>query len=295
MKYKIWAALFSIYIIWGSTYLAIQYAVESMPPFIMAGVRFLIAGSFLYIWRRLAGDEPPLKTHWRSAAIIGLFLLLGGNGGVVWAEQRVPSGIASVLIGATPLWMVLLDALRPGGNRPNTSTLAGVFLGFSGIVMMIGPFNGQNSQNSIDPTGAMVLIIGAMLWATGSIYGRQAKLPASPLLTTGMEMLAGGSGLLILGSLLGEWDRLNIHEIQTSSILGLVYLIIFGSLVAYSAYSWLLRVAPIPLIATYAYVNPMVAIFLGVVIAKEPLTLRTLLSALVIITAVALINANRKS
>lgn len=295
MKWKIWGALFSIYIIWGSTYLAIQYAVRSMPPFLMAGVRFLIAGSFLFFWRLLAGDEPPRKIHWRSAVIIGLFLLLGGNGGVVWAEQRVPSGIASVLIGATPLWMVLLDAIRPGGNHPNIRTIAGVLLGFAGIVLMIGPFNSQSPQSSIDTTGAIVLLLGSMLWATGSIYGRQAQLPDSPLLTTGMEMLAGGAGLLILGSVLGEWVRLDIQSIQTSSIIGLIYLIVFGSLIAYSAYSWLLRVAPVPLIATYAYVNPMVAIFLGVVIAKEPLTLRTLISALVIIFSVALINLTRKS
>lgn len=294
MKLKIWAALFSVYVIWGATYLAIRYAVESMPPFLMASIRFLIAGSFLYIWRRLAGDEPPKAIHWRSTAVIGLFLLLGGNGGVVWAEQRVPSGIASVLIGATPLWMVLLDAIRPGGNRPNTRTLAGVLLGFAGIVYMISPFNSQSTQAAIDPVGALVLIIGSMLWATGSIYGHQAQLPTSPLLTTGMEMLAGGAGLLVFGSLMGEWGRLDIEGIQQSSWWGFGYLIVFGSLIAYSAYSWLLRVAPIPLVSTYAYVNPMVAIFLGVVIANEPLTLHTLIAALVIIGAVALINISRK-
>jgi drug/metabolite transporter (DMT)-like permease len=295
MKWRIWTALFSIYIIWGSTYLAISFAVESMPPFLMAGVRFLIAGSILYIWRIWAGDEAPKGVHWRSAAVIGLFLLLGGNGGVVWAEQRVPSGVASVLIGATPLWMVLLDAIRPGGSRPNARTLVGVLLGFAGIIWMIGPFDRQISQGSIDKIGAMVLLLGALSWATGSIYGRQAQLPKSPLLTTGMEMLAGGLGLLLLGSLLGEWGRLDLHGIQPSSWWGFLYLIFFGSLVAYSAYSWLLRVAPIPLIATYAYVNPLVAIFLGVVIANEPLTVRTLVSALVIVSAVIVINTTRNS
>jgi drug/metabolite transporter (DMT)-like permease len=218
---------------------------------------------------------------------------MGGNGGVVWAEQRVPSGITSVLIGATPLWMVLLDAIRPGGTRPQTKTMLGTLLGFSGIIFLIGPFEAQSVQGSIDLIGAVVLLLAAMLWATGSIYGRQAQLPASPLLTTGMEMLAGGVGLFVLGTVSGEWNRLDIQAIQTSSILGFLYLIFFGSLVAYSAYSWLLRVAPIPLIATYAYVNPLVAIFLGVVIANEPFTLRTLISTFIIVGAVALINATR--
>ncbi|HSQ25632.1 MAG TPA: EamA family transporter [Anaerolineales bacterium] len=294
MKWRIWLALFSIYIIWGSTYLAIQFAIESMPPFLMASLRFLIAGGILYIWRILAGDTPPQAIHWRSTIVIGLFLLMGGNGGVVWAEQRVPSGIASVLIGATPLWMVLLDAIRPGGTRPETKTMLGTLLGFSGIIFLIGPFEEQSMQGSIDLIGAMVLLLAAMLWATGSIYGRQAQLPASPLLTTGMEMLAGGVGLFVLGTVSGEWNRLDIQAIQTSSILGFLYLIFFGSLVAYSAYSWLLRVAPIPLIATYAYVNPLVAIFLGVVIANEPFTIRTLLSTFIIVGAVALINTTRK-
>lgn len=294
MKWRIWLALFSIYIIWGSTYLAIQFAIESMPPFLMASLRFLVAGGILYIWRILAGDTAPQAIHWRSTVIIGLFLLVGGNGGVVWAEQRVPSGIASVMIGATPLWMVLLDAIRPGGTRPQTKTMLGTLMGFTGIVLLIGPFEVQSMQGSIDLLGAMVLLLAAMLWATGSIYGRQAQLPASPLLTTGMEMLAGGVGLFLLGTISGEWNRLDIQAIQTSSILGFLYLIFFGSLVAYSAYSWLLRVAPIPLIATYAYVNPLVAIFLGVVIANEPFTLRTLISTLIIVGAVALINATRK-
>lgn len=294
MKWRIWLALFSIYIIWGSTYLAIQFAIESMPPFLMASLRFLLAGGILFIWRILAGDTPPQPIHWRSTIVIGLFLLMGGNGGVVWAEQRVPSGIASVLIGATPLWMVLLDAIRPGGNRPQTKTMLGTLLGFSGIIFLIGPFEAQSMEGSIDLIGAMVLLLAAMLWATGSIYGRQAQLPASPLLTTGMEMLAGGVGLFVLGTVSGEWNRLDIQAIQPSSILGFLYLIFFGSLVAYSAYSWLLRVAPIPLIATYAYVNPLVAIFLGVVIANEPFTFRTLISTFIIVGAVALINATRK-
>lgn len=294
MKLKIWIALFSIYVIWGSTYLAIQFAVQSMPPFLMAGARSLIAGTILYLWRRLAGDDAPKPNHWRSAAVIGLFLLLGGNGGVVWAEQYVPSGLAAILIGATPFWMVLLDAIRPNGNRPNVRTVLGVVLGFGGIVFMINPMSTNSTHGSIHIIGALVCLLGSLLWATGSIYGHQAELPESPLLTTGMEMLAGGVGLTIFGSLTGEWSRLDFHTIQTSSWWGFSYLIIFGSLVAYSAYSWLLRVAPIPLIATYAYVNPVVAIFLGVVIAHETLTARTLVSAAVIIASVALINLSRK-
>jgi drug/metabolite transporter (DMT)-like permease len=290
MKIRIWSALISVYIVWGSTYLAIRFAVETIPPFWMAGIRFLVAGAILYTWRRLAKDPAPTRLEWRSAAIIGIFLLVGGNGGVTWAEQRVASGIAALMVGSSPLWMVLLDAIRPGGKRPNWQTMAGVFVGFVGIVLLIGPFEMKGSSGKMDLWGIIALVLSAFFWAIGSLYSRGAKLPASPLTGTSMEMLVGGGVLLLLSGLSGEWGRLNLSAIAPRSIWALVYLIILGSLVGFVAYTWLLRVAPTPLVSTYAYVNPLIAIFLGNLLAQETLTLRTVIAALIIVSAVALIN-----
>jgi drug/metabolite transporter (DMT)-like permease len=285
--------MIAVYIVWGSTYLAIRYAVETIPPFLMAAVRFLIAGCILYIWRRLAGDAPPTRIQWRSAAIIGLFLLLGGNGGVVWAEQRVASGIAALIVGSAPLFMVLIDALRPGGHRPNWQTGSGVLIGFLGITLLIAPSQLAGNHLELDNVGVSVLILASVFWAVGSLYNRSAQLPGSPLLGTGMEMLAGSAGLFVVGTLTGEWSRLNLATISPASLWGLLYLITGGALVGFAAYTWLLRVAPTPLVATYAYVNPLIAILLGSLVAKEALTPRLLIAALVIISSVAIINTGR--
>jgi drug/metabolite transporter (DMT)-like permease len=293
MKARIWAALIAVYIVWGSTYLAIRFAVETMPPFLMAATRFLIAGSILFAWRRMAGDAPPTRRQWKSAAIIGLLLLLGGNGGVVWAEQRVVSGVAALIIGASPLWMVLIDAIRPGGKRPVWQTWLGVLWGFSGIALLVGPSEFTGNGMHLYLPGVGVLLLAAFFWSAGSLYSRTACLPDSPLLGTGMEMLAGATGLLIFGTLTGDWGRLDLSAIRMSSVWGLLYLIIFGSLVGFAAYTWLLRVAPTPLVSTYAYVNPLVAIFIGNLLASEPLTPRILLAAGVIISSVVIINISK--
>lgn len=288
----IWAAMISVYVFWGSTYLAIQFAIQTIPPFLMAAFRFLLAGSVLYAWRRLSGDPAPSRFHWRSAAIVGLFLLLGGNGGVVWAEQRVVSGVAALLVGSTPLWMVLIDWVR-GVYRPTGKTLAGVLVGFAGIAVLVGPSELTGLHGSIDPLGAGVLMLAAFLWAVGSLYSRGARLPSSPLLGTGMEMLCGGAGLLLAGTLSGEWARLDLGAVSLPSLLGLGYLILFGALGGFTSYTWLLRNAPTPLVSTYAYVNPVVAILMGNLLAAEPLTPRVLLAAAVIVGAVALITLNQ--
>jgi drug/metabolite transporter (DMT)-like permease len=293
VKTRIWFALITVYIVWGSTYLAIRFAVESMPPFLMAAIRFLIAGGILFIWRKLAGDKMPTKIEWRSAAIVGLLLLTGGNGNVVWAEQRVASGVAALIVGSAPLWMVTIDAIRPGGKKANLQTWTGVIIGFIGIMILISPWNMAQNSQQLDKLGVLSLLLGGFLWAIGSLYSRNARLPGSPLLGTGMEMLAGGAGLLILGTLTGEWGRLDLSTITARSIWGLVYLIVFGALVGYSAYTWLLRNAPTPLVSTYAYVNPLVAIFLGSMLAAEPLTPRILIAALIVVSSVALINTAR--
>ncbi len=294
MRLRIWIALLAIYLIWGSTYLAIRYAVESIPPFLMAGTRFLIAGILLYTWRRLAGDRAPTARQWRSTAIIGLLLLLGGNGLVSWAEQTVPSGIAALLIGTIPLWMVLTESIRRGGVKPGLSAVLGLITGFGGILVLIWPLLTGASEH-LNPLGVVALLFAAFSWAVGSVYSKSAELPPSSLMTTAAEMLTGGLGLYIVGALLGEWKMLDFATITTRSWLGLAYLTILGSLVGFVAYAWLLRHAPISLVATYAYVNPLVAILLGSLLAQELFTARILLAALIIIGSVVLINYSRQA
>jgi drug/metabolite transporter (DMT)-like permease len=301
---SIWGAMLAVYIVWGSTYLAIRFAIETLPPFLMASTRFLIAGSILYAFRRLRGDAAPTRVEWRSAAIVGVLLLVSGNGGVVWAEQFVESGVAALLVGSAPLWMVLLDVLRPAqahlarrstDKRSRLLTTAGVVLGFLGIGLLVSPSSLTGLAGEIDPIGSVVLTLAAFSWATGSLYSRGARLPCSPLLGTGMEMLVGGAGLLLLGTLVGEWGRVDLSTVSARSLLSLGYLIIFGSLVGFAAYTWLLRVAPTALVSTYAYVNPLVAILLGNLLAQEPLSARVLIATAIILGAVAVITLNQPS
>jgi len=293
MKSRIWLALIVIYIAWGSTYLAIRFAVESIPPFLMAATRFLIAGSLVFIWRRLAGDPLPTRAQWRSAAIAGLLLLLGGNGLVTWAEQHLPSGFAALLVATTPLWMVFVEALWPGGKRPTWQTLLGVLVGLVGIVILVGFEEITGSHARFDFLGVIALLLASLSWAIGSIYSRGADLPKSAFLGTGMEMLAGSASLYLLGTLSGEWNRLDLTAITSRSLAGLGYLIVVGSLVGFAAYTWLLRVAPTSLLSTYAYVNPLIAVILGSILAQEELTPRLLLATPLILFSVLLINLAR--
>jgi drug/metabolite transporter (DMT)-like permease len=291
---KIIAAFAAVYIIWGSTYLAILYAIETLPPFIMAAVRFLVAGGLLYTWSRARAPRAPTRAEWRAALIVGALLLMGGNGAVVWAEQTVPSGIAALLVAGTPCWMVLLAWLWQGSARPGARTVTGLLLGFGGIALLVGP-SALSGAGTIDPIGALVLLCGSVAWATGSIYSRRAPSPPGALLFTGMQMLAGGVLLLIAGTLTGEWSRLDIAAVSTKSLLAVAYLIVFGDIIGYSAYVWLLRVASPARVATYAYVNPVVAVLLGWAIAGEVFTLRMAVAAAVIITGVALITIEEQS
>jgi drug/metabolite transporter (DMT)-like permease len=279
--------LFAVYLIWGSTYLAIRFAIETLPPFLMGGIRFVIAGAVLYAFRRVRGDPAPSGREWRSAAVVGLLLLTGAHGGVVWAEQRLASSMASLLISTVPLWIVVIEALRPGGRPPRWQTVLGVLVGFAGVVILIGP----DRANNVDTIGALVVVLGASLWALGSLYGRGATLPSSPLLGTSMEMLIGGGALVLLGTLTGEWGRLDLGAASPRSLGALAYLIFVGSLVAFSAYTWLLRVAPTPLVSTYAYVNPMVAMVLGHFLAGEEISARGLVAAAMVVGSVALITS----
>jgi drug/metabolite transporter (DMT)-like permease len=295
MRTRVWIALLALYIVWGSTYLAIRFAVETIPPFLMAGVRFLISGALLYVWRRLAGDPTPSRRQWRSAVIVGLLLLLGGNGLVSWAEQHVASGIAALMIASIPLWMVLIDAIRPHGSKPDWKIMLGLLLGFGGIALLVISSGGTSPADRLDLSALLVLLLAALIWSYGSIYSRDADMPESSLLGTGIEMLGGAAGLFLVGSLLGEWGDLRPAVISINSALGLLYLILFGSLVGFVSYSWLLRNAPLPLVSTYAYVNPVVAIFLGAWIGSEVITGTIVLAALIIVGSVAVINLSKQT
>jgi drug/metabolite transporter (DMT)-like permease len=282
------AAFAAVYVIWGSTYLAIRFAIETLPPFLMAGVRFVIAGGILYVVARALGAGRPGRLHWRSAAIIGGLLLLGGNGGVVWAEQTVPSGLTALIVAIVPLWMVLLDWLRGTGSRPGLGVAAGLLLGFVGVGVLVGP-GGLGGGERIDPIGAGVVVLASLLWAIGSLFSRRAELPASQTLATGMEMFAGGVLLLVVAAGTGELRRFDPSAVSARSMWALAYLIVFGAIVAFSAYVWLLQKTTPARAATYAYVNPVVAVVLGWALASEPLSPRILLAGAMIVAAVVLI------
>jgi drug/metabolite transporter (DMT)-like permease len=291
---QIIAAFASIYLIWGSTYLAIRYADQTMPPFVMGGARFLISGAILYVWASYRGARSPTRIHWRNAIIAGAFLLLGGNGAVVWAEQFVPSGMTALLVSILPFWLVIIEWVRPPRRRPAGAVLMGLILGFAGIVVLVGRTD-VGGHADVSLTGALVLITGSLSWAIGSFYSRDAELPESGLLTTGMEMLGGGTLLLIVGVSTGELSGFDIHNVSRASAAGLLYLITFGSLLGFTSYIWLLdKVSPARL-GTYAYVNPVVAVVLGWAIAGERLSIRTAVAATIVICAVALITTARSA
>jgi drug/metabolite transporter (DMT)-like permease len=294
MKTKVWIALLAVYLVWGSTYLAIHFAVETMPPFLMAGVRFLVSGAVLLIWRRAMGDAMPTRRQWRSTVIVGILLLLGGNGLVSFAELRIASGIAALIIGTVPLWLVLIEAVRPGGVRPTPLAILGLLIGFGGIYLLVGPEDLSSTILRFDAFGIGTVMLAAFLWSLGSIYSRGADLPSSSLMGTGAEMLTGGLALLVFSASVGEWSGFDISAVSTSSWIGLAYLITFGSMVGFVSYIWLLQNAPVSLVATYAYVNPLVAVFLGAWLANETLNARILVAAAIIIGSVVLINQTKR-
>jgi drug/metabolite transporter (DMT)-like permease len=274
-----------VYVIWGSTYLAIRFAIETLPPLLMAGVRFVIAGGLLYGWGRWRGAPPPSRIQWKAAAVVGGLLLLGGNGAVVVAQQWIPSGLAALVVGAVPLWMVLIDWGWGGRIEPTGRVWAGLVVGFGGVAILAGS-PGLGAGGAMEFVGGALVLAGGVAWAVGSIYTRHAPTPKSARLWVGMQMLWGGLFLLIVGSLAGEWGRVDPGTVSLKSMLALLYLIAFGAIVGYSAYIWLLRVSTPSRVSTYAYVNPVVALFLGWWLAGEPLTPRSLLAAGVIIGSV---------
>ncbi len=261
----------------------------------MASTRFLTSGIVLYLISRRRGAQVPPRIHWRNAAIAGGFLLVGGNGAVVWAEQTIPSGLTALLVAILPFWLVLLDWARPGGRRPGTAVMLGLVIGLGGIFILVGPSATSGDGTSVNRMGAGVLILASLSWALGSLYSRHADLPASGLMRTGLEMITGGAALGILGVMTGEPRGFDIHAVSLPSILGLLYLVTFGSLVGFTSYIWLLDKVSPARIGTYAYVNPVVAVLLGWAIAGERLTSRTLVAAAIVICAVAVITTARST
>ena len=284
---RIWAALGIVYVVWGSTYFAIRVAIQTLPPFLMAATRFLVAGGILFGLTAPRGDRRRDRlgpAQWRATAIVGGTLLLGGNGGVVWAEQRIPSGAAALLIATVALWMPLLDRLVFGRRLP-ARAVAGIGLGLVGLALLVGRID----HGGLDPLAAAICALASLCWAAGSLYARTAPVPQRPLVATSMEMLVGGALLLIVSLAIGEPRTTHIANFSTASVLALGYLIVFGSLIAVSAYVWLLRHAPTSLVATYPYVNPVVAVLLGWAFLGEEVTVRMAAAGTMIVCAVALI------
>jgi drug/metabolite transporter (DMT)-like permease len=281
-------AFAAVYVLWGSTYLAIRVGIETIPPFLMAGLRHLTAGVLLYAWmRRVRGLPRPEPRHWRSAALVGGLLLLGGNGLVTWAEQRVPSGLAALIVASVPLWMTALDAgLRR--ERPHGIVIAGLAMGLAGIAFLAAPGRFAGGGH-VDPLGAAALVCASLFWATGSLVSRRVALPSATFLATAMEMIAGGVILLAVAGATGELGAFSPAAVSPRSVAALAYLVVAGSLVGFSAYVFLLGTTTPARVSTYAYVNPIVAVLLGWLVAGESVTPRTLVSAAVIVAAVALI------
>lgn len=274
----VWAALGAIYVIWGATYLGMEIAMESIPPFLMASLRFLVAGAILFVIFR--PRERPTRRHWISTAIVGTFLLVGGNAMVAVAQGRIDSGVAALIVATFPLWLATFD-YAANGRKLRPEAALGVVVGFAGIALLIRP------GGDIDLLGALICLAAPISWTLGTLYARGARLPNNLLLGSGMEMLAGGAILAVIGLASGE--RVALTEVSARSWVALAGLVLFGSIVAYSCYVWLLTVAPTELVSTYAYVNPVIAVLLGSLFLSEQITFWVLLSGAAIVVSVALI------
>jgi drug/metabolite transporter (DMT)-like permease len=276
---KLAAALLTVYVVWGSTFLGIAVADRTMPPFLMLAGRFLLAGAVLYWWARRRGAERPTARQWGAAAAVGAALLVVDTGGIAWAEQRVASGLTALLVASVPLFVALLDRACFGIRIPGRAAL-GIAIGLAGVAMLVG------SSGHLDPLGAAVILGASFAWAAGSAYARVAPLPSNTLLSAAMQMLTAGFGLAAVSAVSGE----RVTAAPGAASLGaFAFLVVFGSLLAFTAYGWLLRNAPSPLVSTYAYVNPAVAVFLGWLLVGEHVGGREIAAGLVILSSVALL------
>lgn len=288
------AAFAAVYIIWGSTYLAIKYLIQTLPSLVSMGMRFLLAGGAVFIIGRFSRDyKTPSFAQWRANAIIGVLLFLGGIGGVVMAEHYLTSGFAALLVAIEPFWVVLLSWLWLKQARPDWKVSLGLLIGFAGVYLLIGGAIGNGSHTSGQPLGMAMLMAGTLCWAVGSLYGSRAPSPESSFVAAGMQMLTGGMALFLAGTLMGEWRSFDIASVSFKSWLALAYLVIFGSLIAFTAYSWLLKNVRPAIVATYAYINPVIAVTLGWAIAGESFTGRMAIGSVVIIASVVLITSRK--
>jgi drug/metabolite transporter (DMT)-like permease len=285
------AGLLVLYVVWGSTYLAIAVAVDTIPPFLMAGARFFLAGVLLFGWMALrhGGEALRISTReWRDSAIVGALLLGGGMGMVAWGEQTVPSGITALVVSVMPVWVAVLGGIALGERLPRLAVV-GIVLGFLGVAILVGP-TALGQTGALDPAGLGAILVAPIAWSIGSLFSsHRATLPRDPLIGTGAQMVTGGLVLFAMALIAGEPARLDLPAISVPSVLAFLYLLIVGSLLAFTVFGWMLRVAPLPLVTTYAYVNPVVAVILGVLILGEALDPRTVLAVAVIVIGVALI------
>jgi drug/metabolite transporter (DMT)-like permease len=285
-------AFAAIYLIWGSTYLGIRIAIESMPPFLMAAGRFLAAGSILFALQKIRGATWPTAHQWIANTVIGTLLLLGGNGLVVWAELTIPSGLTALLIGVGPLFIVLTEWAWPGGTRPSAITMAALLLGFAGVTWLAAPWE-TSSGGGLHRAGVVAILGACIFWALGSIYSRHAKHGADSFMAAALQMLGGGTMLALVALLHGDFDYLDLGGITPRAWGAFAYLVGIGSLVGFSTFVWLMKHSTPARVATYAYVNPVVAVFLGWLILDEPITPRTLVASTIIIAAVAIITTQK--
>ncbi|TFG46243.1 MAG: drug/metabolite exporter YedA [Gemmatimonadales bacterium] len=283
----------TVYLVWGSTYLGIRFAIESIPPFLMAGSRHLLAGLLLFSWSRLRQHTgSPTQTDWVRAAGLGVLMLVSANGATTWAEQLVPSGLTALIVATSALWLVLLNWLWLGAARPGARTVGGLVAGFGGVALLVVPGNFAGSEH-VDIIGAVVLIGAALSWAVGSIYAIKLPRPTHPTLFVSQQMIVAGVVLLLIATLTGELHGFSFSDVSRTSATAYLYLAIFGSLISFSAYFWLIRHTTPDRLATISYVNPLVAVILGWALAGEPLSLRVLIAAAVILVAVGLITTGR--
>lgn len=286
------AAFAAIYLIWGSTYLAIRIGLESLPPFLLAGSRFFIAGIVLYLISRVAGQPRPSDSQWWGAAFTGTLMLVCGVGGVTWAEQSVPSGVAALLITTVPMWMTVFDSLVLKCSKMSKRIVVGLSVGMVGMIVLMGPAAGD--LNRVDPVGGAVILASAIFWSVGSLRSRTQNLPSSPVMTVAIQMIAAGCVLLVISSVLNEWqDGFVLEEVSTRSLAALAYLAVFGSMISLSAYVWLLRKVSASAVGTYAFVNPLVAVLLGWLIGGEAVGAREWMATTLIVGAVVLIQSKR--
>jgi drug/metabolite transporter (DMT)-like permease len=282
MKVRIWAALATIYVVWGSTFLAIAVVIRDLPPFLSMAIRHLIAGSLLFgwVWSRRRGDLGLGRRQWAAAFVFGGLLFLVGHGGLAWAQQDVPSGIAALLVGTIPLWFAVL-AWIAFGERLGRRALVGLVLGFAGLALLVDP----SGEEGAEPIGALVIAVSAFAWAAGSLWSRRLPLPGDTLLSAAMGMLAGGALLAVVSGFTGEFEDAHFTP---EALAGIAYMVVLGSLIGFSAYVWLLKVAPASTVSTYAYVNPVIAVLLGWAFNDEVISGRTLVAGAAIVVGVAL-------